>query len=139
MSNQAHLFAAILIVLAGTALVAERTTWDGVFTERQALDGEGVYYERCSVCHGPNLEGDEDAPPLAGAQFSVIWEGQTLGELFDRTQAGMPQDAPGSLSREAYRDVLALLLLRNGFPPGAEELPSDTSGLNGIRYVTVAP
>ena len=130
---------AMLIAIAGMAAAASRTTWDGVFTDQQVQDGDVVYQERCGVCHGPNLEGGEDAPPLAGAQFSVIWEGRSLGDLLARTRAGMPKDAPGTLGQEAYTNIVALLLGRNGFPAGSVKLSTDGTALDAIRYLTVPP
>ena len=130
---------AIVLAMAGIVAAASRTTWDRVYTDDQALDGGAVYQERCSVCHGPNLEGGDDAPPLVGTQFSVVWDGRTLGDLVRRLQARMPQDAPGSLSRDAYTNIVAFLLRRNGFPAGSTTLSNDTAALNAIRYLAVAP
>lgn len=127
------------MALGAWAAAASRTTWDGVFMKEQALDGAVVYQERCSTCHGPNLEGGEDAPPLAGAQFSLVWEGRRLDDLLSRMERRMPMDAPGSLGRDAYTNLVAFLLEQNGFPPGPAKLPADTATLNAIRYLTVAP
>lgn len=129
----------ILIGIAGLVAAASRTTWDGVFTEEQALDGDVVYQERCSTCHGPNLEGGEDAPPLVGTQFSGVWEGRTLADLLSRMQGTMPKDAPGSLGLDDYTNIVAFVLRRNGFPAGTQKLPHDTAALSSIRYRTAAP
>ena len=103
------------------------------------LSIETVYQEHCSTCHGPNLEGGEDAPTLAGAQFSGVWDGRTIGDLLNRIERRMPKDAPRSLGREAYADIVAFLLQRNGFPAGAAKLPTDAAALDAIRYLTAAP
>lgn len=120
----------------GGLVAAPRTTWDGVFTDEQAQQGDAVYQEHCATCHGSDLEGGEDAPSLVGAPFSAIWEGRTLGDLVDRVQRRMPFGAPGSLSRDAYTDIVALMLRRNGFPAGTRPLPADASLLHEIRYRT---
>lgn len=125
--------AAMLAASAGAATGA-RSTWDGVFTPGQALAGEAAYDEDCSTCHLPNLEGGEDAPPLVGAPFSVVWEGRNLGDLVGRMQARMPQDAPGSLSRDAYVDIVAFPLQKNGFPAGAAPLALQAESLADIQY-----
>ena len=132
---------AAIAAVAVTALsaAAPQTTWDGVFSKAQVVAGDMVYQQHCSTCHGAELEGGEDAPPLAGAQFSTIWEGRMLGELLNRTERRMPKDAPGSLGREAYVDILAFLLDKNGFPAGSSKLPIDGDALNAIRYLTTAP
>jgi mono/diheme cytochrome c family protein len=130
----------VLIIAVGVMVkTASRTTWDGVMTDEQVLDGDAVYQDRCAVCHGTNFEGGDDAPPLVGALFSAVWEGRTLGDLVGRMQAQMPKDAPGSLGRDAYTNIAALLLRRNGFPTGSAKLPSEAATLNAIRYVTFAP
>lgn len=125
--------AAMLTASAGVANGA-RSTWDGVFTPEQALAGEAAYDEYCSTCHLPNLEGGEDAPPLVGAAFSVVWEGRNLGNLVGRMQARMPQGAPGSLSRDAYVDIAAFLLQKNGFPAGSAPLALQAESLADIQY-----
>lgn len=79
---------AILIGI-GEMGAASRSTWDGIYTDERALEGYTVYQERCSGCHGPDLEGGDDAPPLVGAQFSGRWD--RLGALVDGMQARMPR------------------------------------------------
>lgn len=130
------------VALTGCVIVkalALRTTWDGVYTEDQAQHGAGVYQARCGGCHGSYLEGDEDAPPLAGSRFSLVWTGRSLRALHERIQARMPKDAPGSLSRDDYIGVVAYMLSRNGFPSGADPLPSDREALAEIGYRAVPP
>lgn len=133
----AVLCAAVLGVPAAVA-TAPRSTWDRVFTREQALAGEATYDEYCSACHMPNLEGGEDAPSLVGAPFSAVWEGRSLGDLVARMQARMPQDAPGSLSRDAYVEIAAFLLQKNGFPDGIAPLPNRPDALAEIRYFSHA-
>lgn len=132
-----------ILVAVGTALgtmvaAAARTTWDSVFTDEQAVDGGTLYQERCSVCHGTDLEGGEDAPSLVGAQFSVIWDGRTLGDLVGFMQARMPPDAPGALGGDAYTNIVSFMLRRNGFPAGSAKLSGDKPILDGIRYLITA-
>ena len=126
--------AALVAAVTGMLAAGPRTTWDGVFTGDQAQAGEAAYDEYCATCHLPSLEGGEDAPPLVGAPFSVVWEGRSLAELVGRMQARMPQDAPGSLSRNAYVDIVAFLLQKNGFPAGAAPLALQAESLADIRY-----
>ena len=93
---------------------------DGVYSEAQASRGERVYRGTCERCHGPTLEGSEMAPPLQGEAFLHGWDGEVLTELMMFLQQTMPEDAPGGLRDEEYRDVLTFLLATNGFPPGDE-------------------
>ena len=104
---------------------AQRTVWDGVYSEAQADRGEALYMESCADCHSTDLRGDNTSPSLVGMSFTFLWGGSTLGELFRRVQAQMPTDRPGSLPAQTYRDVLAFVLRANSYPPGPQELESD--------------
>jgi cytochrome c len=130
--------------VAGVAAVAaaqqpgapERSVWSGVFTATQARRGETTYAERCASCHGPTLEGGEMAPPLVGGQFNANWNGLTLGDLVERIRISMPQNNPGSLTRQQYVDVLAFMLRADGFPEGMTELPTATENLRQIGFTS---
>jgi mono/diheme cytochrome c family protein len=110
-----------------------RSVWDGVYTADQAKRGAEVYAVECASCHGSGLNGGESAPPLAGAEFLSNWTGQTVGDLFDRTQKSMPQNKPGKLTRAQNADVLAYMLSANRFPEGKTELEKQTEPLRQIR------
>ena len=47
----------------------------------------------------------------------------------------MPQEAPASLSREQYADILAYILHMNGYPAGEKELSEQSESLNAISLV----
>jgi mono/diheme cytochrome c family protein len=132
-------------VATGTATAAIRaaqeatkTTWDGVYSETQAQKGETLYNDTCAKCHGPDGAGG-DAPDLVGGGFASDWETSTLGQLFDRTRIDMPQDHPGSLSRDEAAALVAYLLRLNGFPAGQSDLPTAGEYLSLIKYVAVKP
>jgi hypothetical protein len=57
-----------------------------------------------------------------------------VGDLFEKMQATMPADHPGSLSREENAAVLAFILRFNEFPAGKEELRTDSEWLATIRF-----
>jgi cytochrome c len=103
-----------------------------VYTEGQADRGRTVYEERCALCHGQSLEGVEMAPALTGGQFLSTWNGQSVGDLYERMRTTMPVDDPGSLSRAANADVMAFLLRANKFPSGKVDLPRQNIVLNQI-------
>lgn len=128
---------ALAVVVAAPALVlgqaGGRTVWSGVYTEAQAARGAGAYASHCQSCHGAQLTGVGEAKPLSGAAFLSSWNGLSVGDLFDRVRTTMPMDAPKSLPREAYADILAYLLKFNGFPAGASELPGRAESLADIR------
>lgn len=132
-------FAAV-VALAGIASPqSQRSVWDGVFTAEQAKRGQSRYAQLCAACHGDTLGGGESAPPLAGGEFLSNWNGLTVGDLFDRTRATMPQSKPGSLSREANAEILAFILGANQFPPGKGDLPQASEVLREIKIEAIKP
>jgi len=108
--------------------------WDGVFNDGQAARGQASYRKACASCHGEALDGKGQAPPLTGADFKGNWNGQTLGDLFDKIQTSMPADDPGSLKPPENADILSFLLKANAFPAGKSELASDSEALKKIRF-----
>ena len=50
------------------------------------------------------------APGLTGGEFTSNWNDLSLGDLFERMRISMPQNAPGSLSRQQNADILAFVL-----------------------------
>lgn len=131
---------AAIVGLAGIGVSqSQRSVWDGVYTEEQAKRGQARYNELCSSCHGDTLGGGESAPPLAGGEFLANWNTLTMGDLFDRTRSTMPQNKPGSLSREANAEILAYVLSANQFPAGKEALPLASEVLREIRIEAVKP
>jgi S-disulfanyl-L-cysteine oxidoreductase SoxD len=121
------------------AAQATKSQWDKVYTEEQAKRGEALYAQYCAACHGPDLTGGEMAPGLTGGEFSSNWNDLSLGDLFERMRISMPQNAPGSLSRQQNADILAFVLAKSNFPAGTTELPTQTDALNGIKFVAQNP
>ncbi|MGZ6041545.1 MAG: c-type cytochrome [Asticcacaulis sp.] len=124
MPRQMMLAGLILAMTAGwtaPALCQTSSVWDGVYTPAQAERGAAKYRQMCVMCHGPALEGNGEAPPLAG-RFIPDWAGTSLADLFEKIQATMPLFAPATLSASDTADVLAFLLQANNFPAGSAEL-----------------
>jgi len=111
-----------------------RSVWDGVYTADQAKRGESLYAQHCSSCHGSTFEGGEMAPPLAGGAFNANWNGLSLGDLAERIRISMPQNNPGSLSRQQYVDIVATMLGGGEFPQGKTELPREVDALKQIAF-----
>jgi len=111
-----------------------QSVWDGVYTREQASRGAALYAERCAHCHGQDLTGGEIAPALNGGEFKSNWSGLSVDDLFERIKVSMPQDNPGSLSRQQTADVLAFVLFRNGFPVGKTELAREAEVAKQIRF-----
>jgi mono/diheme cytochrome c family protein len=136
--------AAVAPITAAAAPVAvsaqgAKTQWDGVYTVDQAKRGEKLYAEKCSSCHGPDMNGGEMAPGLTGGEFTSNWNDLSLGDLFERMRISMPQNAPGSLSRQDNADILSYILNKGNYPAGNAELPTQTEVLNGVKFVAVKP
>ncbi len=112
-----------------------RSVWDGVYTEAQAKRGLPLYNEHCLDCHGDDLEGDAETPPLRGGAFLTNWDGQKLGDLYTRIHRDMPLNSEaGKLSSAVVADLVAYILSINRFPPGSAELPHAVEVLNEIRF-----
>lgn len=118
---------------------SSKSVWDGVYTADQAKQGQSYYNESCSSCHGDTLMGGESAPALAGGEFLSNWNGLTLGDLFERIRTTMPQNRPGSLSREKNAAILAYMLSVSSFPAGSTALPQQTEVLKEIKIDAQKP
>jgi quinoprotein glucose dehydrogenase len=133
----------VAIVIAAAAAIGfsqnQRSVWDGVFSAEQAKRGQARYAELCASCHGDSLAGGESAPPLAGGEFLANWNTLTVGDLFDRTRNTMPQNKPGSLSRETNAEILAFVLSANQFPAGKDAMPQASEALREIRIEAIKP
>jgi hypothetical protein len=79
------------------------------------------------------MSGLDQAPPLAGPQFSDTWAGEPLWALVGRIDS-MPPAAPGSLSREETVDLLAYMLWYNGLPIGDLPLSYEQSALAELPF-----
>jgi S-disulfanyl-L-cysteine oxidoreductase SoxD len=122
--------------VASSAAVDQKTVWSGVYSKAQAQRGQAIYAKWCVSCHGPTLQGIEQAAPLAGPAFAANWDGRTLGALFDVMRRSMPGDDPGTLTVEQNADVLAYILNVGKFPAGKAALPADRNALDTIMFAT---
>ena len=118
---------------------AKKTVWDGIYTEEQAQRGMEIYTEACGYCHLEDLRGDGIAPGLIGSAFSFRWNELTVANMLQAIQATMPQDAPGSLSPQAYIDTVSYLLKMNEIPTGETELPPAAEQLEQILITEKPP
>ena len=116
----------------GPSSKASTSVWAGVYTEDQAKRGEEVSNKLCTSCHGPDLSGGEAGPNLVGLEFLGAWNTLTVADFFDRVQATMPADAPGTMTARQTSDVTAYVLKLNKYPVGHVELASDLAALKTI-------
>ena len=110
-----------------------KSVTDGVYTDAQAGRGGASYKKLCASCHGEDLSGQGQTPPLTGPDFMSNWNGQTVDDLFEEIQASMPADHPGTLTKEQNADIVAFILKSNQFPAGQTDLPSDAAALKQIK------
>lgn len=127
-----------MFATAAAATAQQRTIWDGVYTEAQAVRGRASYEINCRSCHFDTLTGGVivDAarrvmPPRDG--FSV--NPGDLDELYSFVSEWMPADAPASLHAQTYVDIIPFLLQTSGAPAGTTELRPASDVLAAIRVV----
>ncbi|MGE0593086.1 MAG: c-type cytochrome [Vicinamibacterales bacterium] len=109
-----------------------QSIWDGVYTAEQATRGKAASDTSCASCHGATLEGADFGPSIAGAEFLGRWDGEKLSVLAAKVEQTMPLDSPGSLSQEAYADILAHMLQASGVPAGQTALALGSPSLETI-------
>jgi alcohol dehydrogenase (cytochrome c) len=135
MTSQSRMLVCASALLLGTqavfALQADRrTTAAGAFTPAQATRGERAFISSCGGCHTPDQ--------FVG-EFLQAWNGKTASDLLEMIRGKMPQDAPGSLPRQQYADIMAYLFEKNGLPSGANELPSTQADLERVAIEVPRP
>ena len=127
----------VLILAPGIAGAQGRISiWDGVYTDAQAKRGHVPYMQSCSMCHGADLSGSFEMPPLVG-RFMPYWSGSTLDVLFDYVSTAMPMHNPGALSAGANTDIVAFILKSNDIPSGSKEL--STGNLKAVNFDPAKP
>lgn len=133
-----------MVLLLGGCLVAMAMVpglvVDGIYTKEQALRGRTVYDANCADCHGAKLEGGTSTP-LAGDEFFASWSRPelTLDDFYYIVRKTMPKEAAGTLTKEAYTDVVAYILQQNGFPAGDKELTPDPAIMKAVRLDRPVP
>lgn len=118
-----------------------KTVFDGVFSEDQAMRGRASYNASCATCHRADLTGYEGA--LKGQKFVDRWREDALESLYLNIKRTMPRNAPGTLETTTYVDIVAYVLQQNGFPSGVSDLSSDNlksiqvTGNNGTEPLPI--
>jgi len=117
----------------GAAGAAETENASGLYNEAQAVRGEQLYQQNCSLCHGARLQGTP-AAPLTGEAFRGRWEDgkHTLDDLYYIIRSLMPNNSPGSLSKAQYADVVAYILKINNYPAGEAELVPKPAAMKAV-------
>ena len=114
------------IVCALVAAAALPTTLRGsasatpvTFTAAQVSAGSALFQEKCSACHGTQLEGGA-GPALSGPNFKTLSTKvkANVSDVFTYMSTNMPMNAPASLTHDQYVKIMAFILSRNGYRSG---------------------
>lgn len=118
----------VLLVVACTAVIVakEDAPVTTLFTAQQADAGRSAYAKNCASCHMPDLSGNAEIPPLAGASFAGTWRTKTTKDLRDYMSAAMPYGA-SSLDPDVYTVITAYILQSNGAVAGGEKFTASTA------------
>ena len=116
----------LIVALAGAVVAAQAPAPSLVFTTAQATAGRALYQQQCANCHGENLAGRNEAPPLAGGSFMNTWRTRTTRDLVELMSATMPPNAP-SLIPDQYLAIAGFILQSNGAQAGAQPLTATTA------------
>jgi mono/diheme cytochrome c family protein len=101
-----------------------------VSTAGQLADaGKTVYAESCAKCHGANGEGG-GARAITGSKADLS-KYSTAQALLDFVSKQMPPSKGGSLSKQAYLQVIAFLLVQNQIVQPTAKL--DANSLDTIK------
>jgi cytochrome c553 len=104
---------------------AGKSVWQGVYTDAEATRGDAEHQNNCTACHGTEK--------YSGDAFVKAWVGRTAFDLFDQLKTTMPDDNPGGLSAQQYKDIVAYIFKVNGMPAGTDSLPGDPEALRHIK------
>jgi mono/diheme cytochrome c family protein len=129
--NRFRFLAVAGLVVWCSALVSLSAQGGAAAGGDQQTRGKTLYNDKCASCHMENLKGSTETPPLTGDQFWMNWETYSANNLVEQIRTTMPEDNPGSLTRQQYVDVVAYVLKTNEVP-FTGDLPMDADGLKKI-------
>jgi|TARA_B110000967_G_C18833631_1_gene535422 cytochrome c len=103
------------------------------YASDQANRGKKKYDKECTECHGKDFKGGLiGGPPLKGVKFTKTYaDGAPASWLYEFMITNMPPGSPGRFSPKAYTDIMAYILKKNGFRPGAP-LPNNIDALEQL-------
>ena len=126
-----------VVLLTGALLTAHQAA-PGPYTTAQADAGRTTFHAECAPCHGAEMQGGVEEPPLAGPRFIAKWRTRTTHDLLNFIQTRMPPQNPGGLGEPANLELVAHILRANGVASGPDPLTSATVvPVEGV--VTVPP
>ena len=99
----------------------------------KAADGEKVYAEKCSACHGEKGQGGIAGQVIGGPPKATLDGGKTIANfwpaattLFDFIRRAMPYSAPKSLTDQEVYALTAYLLAANKLIGENDEINAKT-------------
>jgi mono/diheme cytochrome c family protein len=94
-----------------------------LYARAQAVSGAKAFAAQCAQCHGERLEGGV-GPALTGPNLVRLAQKTklTVGDFFGFMALQMPLNAPASLPKDQYVQILSFILRSNGFPAGPKPL-----------------
>ncbi len=125
--------AAALAVLLGCATsieaptptaVARQPSALGFYSLEQAARGRGRFRQVCDECHFVS--------EFRGPDFESEWRRKTVWDLFRQVVRTMPEENPGSLTRQTYADIIAYILQVNEYASGDAELVPSQEAMDAI-------
>lgn len=107
-------------------------------------EGEEVYAQQCSACHGTELEGVPDlgAPRLIGGRGTLASDSPVktiesywpyASTIFDYVHRAMPMNAPGSLSADEVYAVSAYILGQAGITSTEPDATLDAESMADVE------
>ena len=129
----APVFIGAIAVAGMPALALSQQVGSPQYTTAQADAGKETFMQSCAFCHGHDLAGGDQGPPLSGAYFASSWGGYPVAALLSFVRDEMPFDSPGSLGEDAYVDVISYILSVNGILSGDTPLAMGSPGVININ------
>lgn len=102
-----------------------------LYTEAQAEEGAKVWTATCVGCH--------ETKDVTSADFRTKWVGRSLFEMFEQIRTTMPDDGPGSLTRDQYLHSVVYILKLNGLPAGDTPLVADSAAMSAVKFELPSP
>jgi mono/diheme cytochrome c family protein len=124
MTHQIKFLAAAAFLSVSGAEAQDATS---PFTQSQIVSGHKDYFTYCGECHGDDLAGSGEVPPLTGEGFNADWSQKNIHDFYAFVSTAMPQGLAGDLSAEKYSGIIAYILAANGAKPGTAPFNKDSS------------
>ena len=102
-----------------------------LYTEEQLTRGTALYGKVCAECH--------ENSDYTSEKFRAKWNGKSVYELYETIRTKMPDDRPGTLTRDEYAEALAYILKINGVPAGPHSVAPDSAAMTAATLSLGAP